>query len=140
MDDSAKRSADELTEQAFATGEFEDLRESYRNRLRWIKENQPQAFTAALSHYNEVLVPNIAAGSSPIREWLDYGRRLGELSARGRFVRVDETGRAHTFDEQMRGLILHLPDDTNIPAFALAVPRDLSEAQRATLDLLVPRR
>ena len=136
MDDSVKRRVEELTEQAIAASPYADFREAYRDRLRWLKDAQPQGFTTALEHYNSVLVPNIEAGNDPLREWLDYGRRLGELSGAGKVMSIDETGRA---SENGNGLVLHLPDDTSVPALALAVPRNLSEAQRATLDLLVKR-
>jgi hypothetical protein len=137
MDDTAKRLADERTDQAISDAPFEDFREAYRERLRWLKDSQPQGFTRALSHYNDILVPNIARGSDPLAEWIQYGGLLGNFSGKGKTVRIDETGRSHPFDESLDGLILHLPDDTNIPALALAVPKQLSEAQRATLNLLV---
>jgi hypothetical protein len=137
MDDAAKRLADELTEKALAQGPFADFRAAYRDRLRWLKDNQAPVFGTALGHYNEVLVPNIANGSDPLREWIDYGRRLSELTGRGKLMRVDETGRALEFDGELSGLLMHLPDDTAVPALALAVPREMSEAQRATLDLLI---
>ena len=137
MDDTAKRSADALTEKALAEGPYADFRDGYRERLRWLKDNRPDAFGRALDHYNDLLVPNIANGAAPLTEWIDYGRRLGELTGKGRLVRIDETGRAADIGNDLTGLLLHLPDDTAAPALALAVPRELSEAQRATLDLLV---
>jgi hypothetical protein len=137
MDDSVKRRVDEATEQAISTGPYEDFREGYRTRLRWLKESQPQGFTKALDHYNNMLVPNIAAGNDALREWLDYGRRLGELSGPGKTVGIDATGRANEGD--LDGLVLYLPDDTAVPAFALAVPKKVSEAQRATMELLVKK-
>lgn len=140
MDDTAKRRSDERTETAISTGKFADFREAYRERLRWLKETQPHGFTKALEHYNEVLVPNIAEGTDPIAEWIEYGRLLGQLSGRGQVLRIDETGRAHGFDGRLDGLILHLPDDTNVPALALAVPAVSSEAQQATLGLLVKQK
>lgn len=137
MDDAAKRRADEVTETAISHGPYQDFREAYRIRLRWLKDNRPQQFAEALSHYNDVLVPNIAGGNDPVREWIEYGLRLGQLSGSGKTVAVDETGRAFPFAGQVDGLILHLPEDTATPALALAVPRQLSEAQQATLQLLV---
>jgi hypothetical protein len=138
MDDTAKRLADERTDQAIANAPFEDFREAYRERLRWLKDSQPQGFSRALSHYNDILVPNIAGGGDPLVEWMEYGRLLGNLSGAGKVMRIDETGRAFPLDGQ-DGLILHLPDDTNVPALALAVPKLLSDAQKATLGLLVKK-
>ena len=137
MDDTAKRLADERTDQAIADAPFEDFREAYRDRLRWLKDNQPQAFSRVLSHYNDILVPNIAAGADPIVEWMEYGRLLGNLSGAGKVMRIDETGRAFPLEEGINGLVLHLPEDTSVPALALAVPKSLSDAQKATLGLLV---
>ena len=54
----------------------------------------------------------------------------------GEGVSDDETLPAQ-FSEQ---LLLYLPDDINVPALPLAVPRQLSEHQKATLDLLVRRK
>src|SRR5688500_14813808 len=140
MDDSAKRRSDELTETAISTAMVADFREAYRERLRWLKETQPQAFARALAHYNEVLVPNIAEGTDPVGEWIEYGKVLGNLSGSGKVVSIDETGKARPAGEAIEGLILHLPDDTGIPALALAVPAVLSDAQRATLNLLVKQK
>jgi hypothetical protein len=137
MDDTAKRLADERTAQAIRDAPFEDFREAYRERLRWLKDSQPQGFTRALSHYNDILVPNIAAGADPLAEWLEYGRLLGNVSGAGNVMRIDETGRAFPLGDGVDGLVLHLPEDTNVPALALVVPKALSDAQKATLGLLV---
>jgi hypothetical protein len=137
MNDSVKRQVDEATEQAITNGPYEDFREDYRARLRWLKEAQPHGFAKALEHYNNVLVPNIAAGNDAIREWLEYGQRLGELSGPGKTVGIDSSGRAE--EGNLDGLIVYLPDDTAVPALALAVPKIVSEAQRATMELLVKK-
>ena len=139
MDDTAKRLAEAATEKTLSEAPFADFRGVYRDRLRWLKEVRPQAFTTALAHYNDVLVPNIAAGAGPIGEWIDYGKRLGDLAGTGKVVRIDESGRSHPYDGVVEGLILHVPADTAVPALALAVPREPSAAQRAALELLVKR-
>jgi hypothetical protein len=139
MDDTAKSAAEARTAEAIRTGAFADFREAYRERLRWLKESRPQAFAEALTYY-DALVKNIAAGDDPIHEWLTYGKRLGELSGAGKVVAIDETGRALPATQFSDQLLLHLPDDINVPALPLAVPRALSEHQKATLDLLVRRR
>ena len=139
MDDTAKSAAERRTAEAIANGPFEDFREGYRERLRWLKEARPGGFTEALAHY-EQLVHNVAAGDDPMQEWLGYGKRLGELSGTGKVVTIDETGRALSASAFGQQLLLHLPDDINVPALPLAVPRVLSEHQKATLDLLVRRK
>ena len=140
MDNTAKQRTDGLTEAAISAAGFEDFREDYRDRLRWLKDNRPQHFADALAHYNDVLVPNIAAGKDPIAEWLEYGRLLGDLSGAGKAVSIDATGRAKKLTVETGHLDLHLPDDTATPALRLAVPRHLSDAQKATLDLLAAKR
>jgi len=149
MDDTAKRRAEELTEKAISEASLEDFRAVYRDRLRWLKDNKSAAFTRALAYYNDILVANVENGGNAIMEWVEYGRQLGDLTAAGKVVRIDETGRARPYETEaakpaksanlanLDGLILHLPDDTNVPALALAVPRQLSDAQKATLQLLV---
>lgn len=139
MDNTAKQRADAATDQAIEYAGLDDFREDYRERLRWLKDNRPQQFAQALSHYNDVLVPNVASGRDAIAEWLEYGRLLGELSGAGKSVTIDETGKAHKLGT-VSGLALHLPEDTGIPALRLAVPRDLTASQKATLQLLVPQR
>ncbi|HUP88970.1 MAG TPA: hypothetical protein VM100_06460 [Longimicrobiales bacterium] len=140
MDNTAKQRSDDLTQQAIAAGKLEDFREDFRERLRWLKDNRPQSFSQALSHYNDVLVPNVAAGNAALKEWLQYGRLLGDLSGAGKVVAIDETGRARDSSDELNLLVLHLPDDTAVPALALIIPRELTAAQRSTLDLLANRR
>lgn len=140
MDDTAKARVEASSAEAIATGPFEDFREAYRERLRWLKESRPDAFAMALKHY-EALVQSIAQGSHPIEAWLDYGRRLGELSGTGKLMAIDASGRARPASGASPDeLLLHLPDDTAVPALALAIPRSLAPAQRASLDLLVRRK
>ena len=139
MDDTVKAGAERRTAEAIDNGPFEDFREAYRERLRWLKEARPQGFSEALSYY-EQLVDHIAQGGDAIHEWLTYGQRLGELSGAGQVYAIDETGRALPASGHDAQLLLHVPDDINVPALPLAVPRELSEHQRATLDLLVRRK
>jgi hypothetical protein len=139
MDDTAKLAAEARTLEAIASGPYDDFREAYRDRLRWLKEARPQAFSDAVGSY-ERLVESVAAGADPIDAWLEYGKQLGDLSGRGRVVRIDETGREVPATGTGTEMLLHLPDDINVPALPLAIPRAPSEAQKATLDLLVHRR
>ena len=139
MDDTVKSVADARTAEAIATSRYEDFREAYRDRLRWLKEARPQAFSEALASYDK-LVESVAGGSDPLRGWLEYGRQLGELSGRGKVVGIDATGREVSVETGAEQLILHLPDDINVPALPLAVPRNPSDAQQSTLELLVLRK
>ena len=139
MDDTAKAQAEARTAQAIAEGPCQDFRPDYRERLRWLKETRPEAFARALAAY-DTLVSEIAAGGDPLHEWRNYGRRLGELSGAGRIVGIDPTGRSVEASDAPDLLVLHLPDDINVPALPLAVPKHPSDAQKATLDLLVRRK
>jgi hypothetical protein len=139
MDDTAKAQAEARTREAIEMGPYEDFREAYRERLRWLKDARAHAFTTALAHY-ETLVTSIAAGADPVREWLRYGQRLGELSGAGKVYAIDASGRAAAPTGAADEMLLHLPDDVGVPALPLAVPRAVSDHQRATLDLLVRRK
>jgi len=135
-----RAAAEERTDTAFARGLYEDPRASYRSRLRYLKENSPHAFETARAWYEETLVPAINQGTDPIDAWIEYGRQLGELTASGSTHAIDAGGRAREYSGHPAGeLILHLPDDPAAPALALAVPRQLSPAQRASYDLLIER-
>lgn len=139
MDDTVKVTAESRAAAAIEAGPYSDFREPYRERLRWLKEARPHAFSEAVASY-EKLVANVAAGTDPIAAWLEYGARLGELSGRGKVVGIDESGREVQPNASPTHLVLHLPDDINVPALPLAVPRTISAAQKATLDLLVRRK
>jgi hypothetical protein len=139
MDDTVKATSEGRTRAAIEAGPYEDFREAYRERLRWLKETRGEAFTNALAQY-EILVHSIAEGADPVRSWLQYGRRLGELSGAGKVYAIDASGRSLTPTGADGEMLLHLPDDVSVPALPLAVPRSISEHQKATLDLLVRRK
>ena len=141
MTEGDKAIADRRSEEAFADGPFEDPRAAFREKLRRFREEQSQAFAAGLEYFEKTLIPNVAAGGDPIGEWVAYGRRLGELSGQGKTVDIDPTGRARPFDGEFaaNSLIVYLPEDTSVEALPVAVPRELSDAQRASFDLLIRR-
>ena len=139
MDDTVKATAETRTAEAIAAGPYDDFREAYRERLRWLKDARAQAFNDAVASY-ERLVADVANGSDPIAKWLEYGRQLGELSGRGKVVGIDESGREVPVNGTANQLILHLPHDVSVPALPLAIPRQPSMHQKSTLDLLVRRK
>lgn len=139
MDDTVKARAEARTEAAISEGPYQDFREAYRERLRWLKDARPDGFAKALQHYEE-LVQNIADGADVAAEWLRYGRFLGELSGDGNVVSIDPTGRSVAPTHASDQMLLHLPQDIGVPALALAIPRQITDAQRSTLDLLVRRK
>lgn len=132
--------ADQRFEEALRAAGARDPRDFYRTRLRELKEQSPDAFRRALAYYEERLIPSVAAeGSDPLVEWIEYGRFLAQLSAPGRTVQVDPSGRALPYAPPAPAdhLVLHLPDATGARALLVGLPRRLSPAQRATYDLLV---
>ena len=139
--DPQKTRAEARTDEAVAASGIEDPRGTLRRRLKHLKDNQPDAFTKALDYYEQDLLPRIADGADPLAEWLDYGRQLGDLTSPGRTMSVDESGRAQPFRSGLaqQTLVLHIPHDTSVDVLPLAVPRQLTAAQQATLDLLVNR-
>jgi hypothetical protein len=89
------------------------------------------------------LVESIASGGvAPLDAWTEYGRRLAELTAPGRTVAIDATGRSRPYQPPNTSddLVLHLPRASGGRALLVALPKDLSDAQRATYDWLVAGR
>lgn len=140
---SEQERADQALEEALERSGARDPREFYRHRLRELKQSSAAAYEEAVAYYRDTLVPSIAGGTSePLPAWTEYGRRLAELSASGRTVCIDETGRSVPYGvpADPAHLVLHLPDARNARALLVALPPELSEAQRATYDWLVEGR
>lgn len=135
--------ADSLLEQALQSSGSRDPREFYRERLRELKERDPERYREAVRYFESTLVPSVAAGGTdPLAAWTEYGRHLAELTAPGRTVAIDESGRARRYEppHAPEELILHLPQAPGGRALLVGLPRELSEAQRATYDWLVAGR
>lgn len=138
--------ADELTERAErvleealqATG-ARDPREFYRERLRELKQANPDGYQAAVAYYKETLIPAVANGTAPALDaWTEYGRVLAEAVTPGRTVSIDATGLAHPYEGPGPDrLVLHLPSGKGGRALLVGLPAELSAAQRATFDVLV---
>jgi hypothetical protein len=132
--------ADQAFEDALARSGARDPREFYRGRLRELKQASPEAYEEAVTYYRETLVPSVAGGDvDPLAAWTEYGRTLAELTAPGRTVSIDSTGRAEPYDGPPGPdrLVLHMPKAKNVKALLVALPRELSEAQRSCFDWLV---
>jgi hypothetical protein len=131
--------ADRALEAALARTGARDPREFYRERLRELKQKSSKAYEAAVAYYTETLIPEVASGrTDPLVAWTDYGRRLAEALVPGRTVSIDETGRAYPYERHVPGwLVLHLPEDKSARALLVGLPPVLSDAQRATYDVLV---
>lgn len=137
-DDIAAR-ADRNFEDALERTGARDPRPFYRERLLALKESNPEGYASAVDFYRDSVVPRVAAGEEdPLAVWTEYGRFLAEAVAQGRTVSIDPTGEAHPYEGPSDGgLVLHLPDDQGSRALVVGLPPDLSDAQRATYDVLV---
>jgi hypothetical protein len=145
MTDDPVKEADRRLEEALEARGARDPREFYRQRLRDLKEQNPEGYEEAVDHYRNTLIPEVASGEvAPLEAWTRYGRRLAEAAAEGRTVAIDETGRARPWSDPdpppLDHLILHLPDAQGQRAVLVGLPGELSSAQRATYDVLVSGR
>ena len=132
--------ADAAIEGALATSGARDPREFYRERLRELKQASADAYDEAVTYYRDTLVPSVAGGQvDPLVAWTEYGRRLAELAAPGRTVSIDPTGRSEPYEAPVsqERLVLHMPDARKGRALLVALPREISPAQRACYDWLV---
>jgi hypothetical protein len=131
--------ADRRLEAALAEHGARDPREFYRDRLRDLKEADTEAYEQAVTYYRETLLPSIANdGVEPLDAWTEYGRRLAVALVSGRTVRIDASGKAHPYEGPSRSdLVLQVPEGKGGRAVLIALPSELSRAQRATYDVLV---
>jgi hypothetical protein len=139
MSDELTQAADRALETALEETGARDPREFYRERLRELKDANPDGYREAVAYYRDTLIPTVGRGDAPALDaWTEYGRRLAEASAPGRTVSIDDTGRAHPWEgPDLTRLVLHIPEDTAIRALVVGIPPTLSLAQRATFDVLV---
>lgn len=140
MSEDLNARADARLEEALAAAGARDPREFYRDRLRELKQADPEGYSGAVAYYRDTLIPRVASGEvDPLSAWTEYGRRLAEAVAPGRTVAVDGTGRAHPYEEPSPRdrLVLHLPGGKGGKALVVGLPPELTPAQRATYDVLV---
>ena len=140
MSDDLAASADGILEEALERTGARDPREFYRERLRELKRASHEGYADAVAYYRDTLIPSVANGTSdPLEAWTEYGRRLAEAVVPGRTVEVDATGLARAYSSPAPGdrLVLHLPEDARARTLLVALPAQLTPAQRATYDVLV---
>jgi hypothetical protein len=141
MDVISRAHAEARLEEAAAALRLADPRPALRERLRLLREAQPDAFRRAIDHYETTVLPALA-GDDPLAAWLEYGRFIGQLTSNGRLTAIDSTGRAapHRPPAAAGIVVLYLPEDTAVDALLLASPREPSAAQQAAIQLLVHRK
>ena len=140
MDRAARTEADRRFQEAMEAAGARDPRDFYRQSLRDLKESNPQGYARAVGHFQDVLVPAIASGEAePLSAWREYGRLIAEVTAPGRTVEIDETGRSRPYspDSPLDRLVLHIPDEKGVRAILVSLPPTPSTAQRASFELLV---
>ena len=139
MSDSMTVAADRALGAALEVSGARDPREFYRERLRELKRVSPREYERAVAYYTETLIPEVGGGTrDPLEAWTEYGRMLAAALAPGRTIGIDETGRAHPWEApEPDRLVLHLPDEKGARALLVGLPPKLSDAQRATYDVLV---
>jgi len=140
MSDDPTAEADRRLEEALAREGARDPREFYRERLRELKQTNPDGYAGAVAYYRDTLIPGVASGEAePLEAWTEYGRHLAESLTPGRTVAVDGTGRSHPYQAPAPRdqLVLHIPDGKGGRALLVGLPAELTPAQRATYDVLV---
>lgn len=137
MSDEMTQAADRALEAAIEETGARDPREFYRERLKELKQVDAAGYERAVAYYRDTLIPQVAGGDPALDAWTEYGRVLAETTAPGRTVSIDETGLSHPYEgPELTRLILHLPEKPG-RAILVALPPNLSPAQRATFDVLV---
>jgi hypothetical protein len=141
MDEETRTHAEARLREATAAAGLLDPRDRFRERLKQLRQSDPDGFRRAVQYYEQHVLPGLAGGD-PLLTWLEYGSFLGQLTSNGRLTCIDETGRALPFTQplQPRALVLFIPEDTAVDALVAAEPLQPSAAQQATLDLLVHRK
>ena len=142
MNSDLTKKAEQLLLTALETTGARDPREFYRDQLRQLRELSPEKYEDAATYYKGTLIPSIATGEmEPLPAWTKYGRLLALALAPGETVQIDETGRASSYVEDssfdLSSMILHLPTDMSSKATVVTLPPALSEAQKATYQVLV---
>jgi hypothetical protein len=140
MSDDLTARADHRLEEALAREGARDPREFYRDRLRELKQANPEGYAAAVAYYRDTLLPQVADGEAePLSAWTEYGRRLAEAVAPGRTLALDGSGKAHLYEAPAPRdrLVLHFPDGKSTRAILVGLPAELTSAQRASYDVLV---
>lgn len=143
MDPKQQEVADQRFDEALAQEGGRDPREFYRDLLRELKSSGPEAYDQAVAYYGEVLIPSIARGEAePLAAWLEYGRRLCQLTSPGETVEIDASGvrHPHVAPTPKERMVLHIPAEKRARALVVGLPLTPTPAQRATLELLVQGR
>lgn len=141
MSDDLKAAAEKALEEALEASGASDPRDAQRHNLRGLRQVNQGGYDEAVAYYQDTLVPSIASGEvEPLRAWRDYGRKLAELTVKGRTMEIDGTGRAQPCSEDppLDSLVLHIPEGRgSTRAVLVSLPIRPTAAQEASYQLLV---
>lgn len=140
MTSDPQQAADARFLEALAASAARDPRDYYRDQLRELRRTNPDGYARGVAYYQNTLVPSIAEGESdPLEAWRDYGLLLARLTAPGRAVAVDATGRSRPFEPSgdADDMLLHIPDRNRERPILVALPPNPTPAQMATHQWLV---
>lgn len=146
MNADLKKAADQLFAEALNEAGARDPRDYYRERLRELKGANPEGYASAVGYYTDTLIPSIAeGGAEPLAAWREYGLMIARLTAPGRTVAVDGSGRARSYEPPGApgDLVLHLPEGRGVRGarvLLVGLPPKPSDPQKATYDWLVAGR
>jgi hypothetical protein len=142
MDPQLRSRAEARLQEAAERLGLNDPRPAYRERLRVLREQHPDAFSRAIAHYESAVLPALVEATDPLAVWTAYGGFLARLTAEGSAYRVDASGRSLPFRPPVaRGeLVLFLPNDGAADVLVMAMPDATTPAQAATIDLLIKRK
>lgn len=115
-----------------------DVQPTYRQLLRRLKADDPDAYDEAVERYRTDVSAPDDPGSDPLLRWIEYGTWLAGRLAAGRLVSIDGEGRARTAvgPPPLGPLLLFLPEEKGAAAIPIAEPVEPSAAQQATRQLL----
>ncbi|MSR22010.1 MAG: hypothetical protein EXR92_00380 [Gemmatimonadetes bacterium] len=139
MDADIQKEADLRLAGALERTGARDPREAYRDLLKELRGRSKDAYEEAVREYRTtVLEPIAEAGADPVQAWLEFGCRLAKRLHPGQAVVLNEAGRARPLEPPPGpdALILHVPEERRARAMILGMPRELTPAQRAAVDLL----
>ena len=140
MTNDLQQVADTRFQEALAATGARDPRDYYRERLRELRQTNPQGYAEGVAYYQNTLVPSIAEGDAdPLEAWLGFGLLLARLTAPGHAVAVDATGRSRPFapPRDATDMVLHLPESNRERSILVALPPKPTKAQMATHQWLV---
>ena len=136
--------ADQLLTEALEASGARDPRDYYRERLKELKDIDPEKYDEAIEYYRDRLVPfGGSRETARLIAWTEYGKFLAESLMQGKTVSIDQDGLAHPYkpDASSGKLTLHLPQSgAGGRAVLVGLPNELSPAQKATYDVLVSGR